>query len=141
MQSDKKAAVIILIKDDSTLLQLRDDKPGISHPGHWAVIGGMANEGEDAEAAAIRELKEETGYVSKSPVKFMIEIYKSPSGGLVEAHRFYDYYDGKQEIHCFEGKNVEWKTLQEIDDLKMIETQRYAAKAAIELANKPSQNF
>lgn len=42
----------------------------------------------------------------------------------------------KQEVNCYEGQKVEWKELEEIDGLTMLETQRYAVKAAIKLAQK-----
>ncbi len=103
-------------------------------------LEGIVKDGEDVKTASFEELMEVTAYVSTSEIKSMVETYKLPSGDLVEGHRFYDYHDGKQEVNCYEGKAVEWKTLKEIDHLKMIETQRYAVKAAFGLASKVSPN-
>ena len=41
------------------LMQLRDDKPGIFLPNHWALFGGTIDPGEDAADAMRRELFEE----------------------------------------------------------------------------------
>src|SRR5688572_17163246 len=43
------------------LLLLRDDKPDISFPNHWTLVGGKAEDGETPKMAAHRELDEETG--------------------------------------------------------------------------------
>jgi 8-oxo-dGTP diphosphatase len=55
------AAALIEDQHGRILMQLRDDKPGIAAPGLWCLPGGGVEEGEELEAAAIRETLEETG--------------------------------------------------------------------------------
>lgn len=50
------------------LLQLRDDKPGIAHPGYWGLPGGAVEPGEEPDAAFLREMEEETGW---RPARFV----------------------------------------------------------------------
>lgn len=52
-------AAALLIHDGRYLMQLRDDKPTILLPNHWALFGGSVDAGEDAAAAIRRELAEE----------------------------------------------------------------------------------
>jgi 8-oxo-dGTP pyrophosphatase MutT (NUDIX family) len=52
-------AAALLVCGGHYLMQLRDDKPGILLPGHWALFGGSLDPGEDAAAAMRRELAEE----------------------------------------------------------------------------------
>lgn len=52
---------IVLVDDRGwVLLQERDEHPVID-PERWGFVGGSVEEGEDYEAAAYRELAEETG--------------------------------------------------------------------------------
>lgn len=63
----KYAASTILVNDKAhVLLMLRDNKPGIADPGVWGFIGGHRKRGETARAAAVREIKEETGLIVKA---------------------------------------------------------------------------
>lgn len=56
-----KAAGIAIATDEGKVLFLKRSDEG-DHAGEWCVPGGMIEPGETAEQAAIRELKEETGY-------------------------------------------------------------------------------
>ena len=51
----------ILTVGDAYALQLRDDRPDVASPGHWALFGGAVQEGESAAAAIRREIREELG--------------------------------------------------------------------------------
>jgi 8-oxo-dGTP diphosphatase len=56
-------AVAIIIENERSeiLLLLRDDKPSISYPNHWTLVGGRVEEDETPEMAAHREMLEEIG--------------------------------------------------------------------------------
>jgi 8-oxo-dGTP diphosphatase len=41
------------------VIQLRDDKPGLLFPAHWATLGGAIEKGETPDEAMRRELQEE----------------------------------------------------------------------------------
>lgn len=66
----KRAAGVILTAPDGSHLFLRRTGKNVDHPHKWAFPGGHIEEGETAEDAARRELKEEAGYVPLSTVHF-----------------------------------------------------------------------
>lgn len=63
-------AVALLVCDGRYLMQLRDDKPAILLPDHWALFGGTVDGGEDAAAAIHRELAEELELRPRSVISF-----------------------------------------------------------------------
>ena len=52
---------VLPVIGQQVLMQLRDDIPGILHPGQWGFFGGSVEPGEEILAGAFRELKEELG--------------------------------------------------------------------------------
>jgi len=55
----------------TVLLQHRDDAAGIEDAGKWSLFGGGMEAGEDAEAAMLRELDEELGFVPERYQAFL----------------------------------------------------------------------
>lgn len=67
-----QVAIAILYRDQQFLLQLRDPRPDIIFPGHWAFFGGHLEPGESPDVAVRRELQEEIGYEPPQLTKFRI---------------------------------------------------------------------
>jgi 8-oxo-dGTP pyrophosphatase MutT (NUDIX family) len=63
-------AALMVTPDGRYLMQLRDNKPTIIIPDHWALFGGTIESGENAEAALRRELVEELEYRARDAVFF-----------------------------------------------------------------------
>lgn len=63
-------AAALLVCGGRYLMQLRDDKPTILLPDHWALFGGAVEDGEDAAAALRRELAEELELRPRSVIPF-----------------------------------------------------------------------
>jgi 8-oxo-dGTP pyrophosphatase MutT (NUDIX family) len=60
---DREVAAAVLVGPDGRyMLQLRDDKPTIHMPAHWALFGGSLDPGETPAEGMVRELEEELGF-------------------------------------------------------------------------------
>ncbi len=58
----------------------------------WQLPGGLADDGEDLQAAGLRELAEETGYrpriVSPETVRYLGAVWDNPALGPGHSHLF-----------------------------------------------------
>lgn len=124
----KKAVAIALIKGNSVLFQLRDNKTVIM-PSRWCLPCGAIEKNETLKQAAIREFEKETGYKLKNPILFATDSYTEKEI-RAKAHLFYEAYDGKQKISCFEGEKMEFKSVDNLKRNKVIPRHiEYAQKA------------
>ena len=101
--------VVLLRSDGAALLQLRDDKRGIQDPGIWVFPGGHVEPGESLESAARREFLEETRYRCHhlyEVVRFSASEIGYP-GDFCLAF-FWCRFDGRQEIQCCEGQDLQF---------------------------------
>jgi 8-oxo-dGTP pyrophosphatase MutT (NUDIX family) len=64
------AAALLATPDGRYLMQLRDPKPDILLPDHWALFGGSVDAGESADAAIRRELREELRFEARQVEAF-----------------------------------------------------------------------
>ncbi|MFA7301655.1 MAG: NUDIX domain-containing protein [Candidatus Shapirobacteria bacterium] len=133
MKIDFEGCSIILIKDNKVLMQLRDNKKGIFYPNYWCIPGGKLEKGENSETAIIRELKEETGYISTKPFHFYTDTYKTKDGLIIRRNIYVEKHDGKQQISCFEGQKMEFKTVDEISKLKIFPKQKSIILSALKM--------
>lgn len=66
------ASIVFIINKNDKVLILKRSDDSTSFPGHWALPGGKAESGESAEAAAIREVREETQiYLEEGDLSFL----------------------------------------------------------------------
>ncbi|HEX7969009.1 MAG TPA: NUDIX domain-containing protein [Stellaceae bacterium] len=72
------AAALLVTPDGRYLMQLRDDKPGILLPDHWALFGGTIDPGETAAAAMRRELAEELEFHARAVDAFSEMVVELP---------------------------------------------------------------
>lgn len=75
---------IVVLKGDSVLLVRRGKPPNF---GNWALPGGAQELGETAQAAARRELLEETGIrVGELTLAAQVDIIRPDAAGRVQYH-------------------------------------------------------
>jgi 8-oxo-dGTP pyrophosphatase MutT (NUDIX family) len=80
----RQVALAILYQENKFLMQLRDNIPGIAHPGVWGLFGGHIEVGESPLVAIQRELIEEIGYDAPQLTEFYQDREKT-----VIRHIFY----------------------------------------------------
>lgn len=99
--------IVLLRSDGATLLQHRDEKPGLPHAGLWVFPGGHCEFGEPIEDCARREFLEETGYRCNE-LSELETIHELTVEGFPAIHLtvFWSRYDGVQPVRCLEGQAV-----------------------------------
>ena len=65
-----------------------------------------------------REFKEETGYVLNNP-KLIRTLHMPYEKGDFDWHIFSEEFDGRQTINCFEGQEMKFLNIQELEEAEV----------------------
>ena len=108
-----------LRKEDKYLLLLRNKKKNDYNANKWIGVGGKVEPGETIDEAAIREIKEETGYdvgflKCAGEILFINDDYQE----MMYVYEVRDF--SGQLITCDEGE-LRWVPVKEIDNYPMWE--------------------
>ena len=100
------AVVILPITKDDEIVFIKEKRTAIGNIELLEIPAGVIEDGEDPKESAIRELKEETGYVTND-VEFLTKYF--PSCGY-----------SNEEIFVYLARNLKLKQEQELDETEEI---------------------
>lgn len=116
------AGVILFNRKGELLLLLRDNIPTIGHPNHWNIVGGVIEEGETPEEAAIREVQEEIGVRLASVSLF--RRYSIGDRRRAKPVPYYVYWSrldkGLAQLTLGEGQDMLFFPPEELSTLRII---------------------
>jgi 8-oxo-dGTP pyrophosphatase MutT (NUDIX family) len=106
-----KAAVMVLVDGEDRVLMMWRHR-FVQDRWGWELPGGVIDEGEEPEAAAVRELEEETGY--RAGRVSLLAAYQ-PMVGMVDSEHFIfvgrDPVKFTDPVEVNEAARVEWVAL------------------------------
>ncbi|MFE0423917.1 NUDIX hydrolase, partial [Streptomyces sp. NPDC058953] len=113
----RAVAVATAVNEDNEVLMLWRHR-FITDSWGWELAAGVVEDGEDIEAAAAREMEEETGW-RPGPLRHLLTV--EPANGLIDArHHLYWAEDATYIGHPeddFESSRREWVPLKAIPEL------------------------
>ena len=114
------AVAVIFNEENKILVGLRPE--GVHLEGFWEFPGGKVENNETVEQALLREIKEETDIeiIQSRPLIKVTHHYDDKSV-LLDVWKV-DNYSGVAKGN--EGQKIDWKTLQELDNIKLPEADR-----------------
>lgn len=112
----KQNTLCILLKGDQVLLAMK--KRGFGE-GKWNGVGGKPNEGENIQAAAIREVQEEIGVIPEN-LAHVATVYYEPYEVEMFVYLVKKWYGEPRETEemapmWFERKDIPYKKMWESD--------------------------
>ncbi|QBF33546.1 NUDIX hydrolase [Thalassococcus sp. S3] len=116
-------AIAVLIHEDRVLLAQRKKNPDA---GLWGFPGGHVEMGETALAAAVRELREETGIVAR-PLDYLtnIDVIRKDAHGITEVHYMlaavFCAYESGEPVAADDVSDARWFAVEHVaqGDLQM----------------------
>lgn len=100
---------------------------GKAHAGLWEFPGGKVEEGEDAPAALVRELREELGIEARAPAFWREKIHEYPA--LTVRLSFFHIRDFNGDPCPLEGQGLRWLTPAQARELPFLEADRDIVEA------------
>jgi len=114
-------SALLIDHQGKLVIQLRDDKPGLLFPAHWATLGGAIEAGETSDQAMRRELDEEI----------------EPAPPVTFWRYFEHYYQVRGEKRMVANHVYVGQLPCALEDIKLYEGQRLEAFAAFEIDSLP----
>lgn len=115
------ACVFLVDSGGRILLQERDEHAPVA-PNCWGMVGGHVEEGEDPEAAAYRELAEETGLLWTSGLRLWGGEHRADPGDE-QGYRYFLWAAATTatdaDIVVGEGRQIVFVSPEEIADLDL----------------------
>lgn len=124
-------SVCYLEKDGKLLMLYRNKKEKDINKGKWIGVGGHFEKNETPYECAIREIKEETGYIANSLIPLgLISFITQNSDEMMYIYVFLckDFYG--EQIECSEGE-LSWIDKKEILNLNVWQTDEFFLKRII----------
>lgn len=110
--------VLVVHRDGTILLMQRDHRKPI-HPGTWeSSAGGSALQGEDFEACARRELREETGLIAEH----MEYLYEDVTDDTIYRGYLVTTDADKDSVVLQEGETIDYCWVPGAEYIKMLES-------------------
>lgn len=132
--TDGSNAEVLLVREDgSIIVQVRDDKPGISNPGYISTFGGHIEEGEDPLDAAVREINEETNLnITKEQLQFYGTRQKTKliHGEDWTVHYFIAKPVSDDGLEVYEGQG--YTIIHNVDDLSRMKVTKLLHEVLLE---------
>lgn len=111
------AVAIITNHGGDLLLHLRDDLPGIPWAGHWSLLGGSCEPGEDPAQAITRELLEEAE-LTVDDLSELFETKDAATSGRKIITFFAGTWDGDESaLPLAEGVKLQFFAPDQLPDL------------------------
>jgi len=117
--------MLLFVTDSGLLMHLRDNNPGIPHPGCWSGFGGAVEDGETIDQALHREVLEETGLEISGATFLTCEVDHEGDGREVSIFYVIGNYR-PQDIDLREGAGV---AVHPIKDLPWLTMSPFAHRA------------
>jgi 8-oxo-dGTP diphosphatase len=123
------AASICVRRENEVLLIKRGNNPG---KGKWALPGGKVKWGETTKAAALRELKEETGI--EAELGEHLGLFELIEANIHFVIACYVAYNPLGEIgSASDAADVRWVKISELSQLPLLSTNADAIAASLKL--------
>ena len=118
-------ALAIVVRDGTVLVAKRAE--GAHLPGAWEFPGGKVEDGEEPLAAALRELREETGLEAEGAESLLVFVHDYPDRRL----RFHAFLVNAAtgEVATDGGRAWSWAAVATLGELDMPEANRAILRA------------
>lgn len=114
-------SVSSVISIDGKILMLKRPATARSFPGVWSLCAGKIERGESPEAAAVREIEEETGITVTGPTKVLSPIHVREKNVIWKVHPFMFRADGAIPRINEENEELRLLDIGEIRGLELVQ--------------------
>ena len=111
------AVVALVNRDGQILLHLRKGEDETDLPGHWLLVGGAIEPGEEPHDTILREVIEELSYSLYEPQYLIAQNFEVNGCAKGVRHVFYELHDGVTEVRSREGFDLRWVHPNEFVDI------------------------